>query len=269
MRALLLGGLLSFSSVTACLAAPQMPDGRRLDISRPDNEHYQLLLDGKSIYSGEAAFPTIKGVYPGGGHVYIVIEEGSGGTACPVNYRALELSAPDPAVSKPMGSCSDLPKIRVVGGVLHIATPRYRDAGGRDETFAGVGRPSPTAAGAVDANANAEQFVRGLYAEYTDKGDGPKRTDSTFAPELNSVMKRSKVQLDGDPICVCQDWENLEVKSVVVSPTGPSTVTATASFTNFNEQYVVRFDLVLIGGSWRIADIHSQEISSLKKYLQQ
>src|SRR5262249_29254634 len=58
-----LSNAVSSSLVAAgiCVAAPQMPDGRKLDNARPDAEHYQLLLDGKPIYSGEAAFPSIKG----------------------------------------------------------------------------------------------------------------------------------------------------------------------------------------------------------------
>jgi hypothetical protein len=69
--------------------------------------------------------------------------------------------------------------------VIDISWRNYGSAEGWDEIFAGAAQSSAAATGQACTNASAEQFVRGLYAGYTDKDDGPKRTDSMFAPELN------------------------------------------------------------------------------------
>lgn len=61
--------------------------------------------------------------------------------------------------------------------------------------------------------------------------------------------------LDADPICNCQDWEGIAVRSVRVRALGRGRTEATVQFVNAGEPQTARFILIREDGGWRIDDI--------------
>lgn len=107
----------------------QTVDGHKVELVRPEHGHYRVMLDGKAIYAGESEFFSMKGVYSGDGRAYIVIEENNEGTSCPAKYRVFDISVPTPIVRGDLGNCSDIPKITMNAGKLHLVFPRFQSAG--------------------------------------------------------------------------------------------------------------------------------------------
>ena len=124
----------------------------------------------------------------------------------------------------------------------------------------------------------AEAFLKGLYAAYTPKGhpaelSGPKAA-AVLEASLAALMRTDEKLADGevgaldsDPICACQDYDIRGV-SISVTPDGAGKAKATASFKNFGKAEHVDFDLVAVGGGWRIFDIREEDIPSLRKLLE-
>jgi hypothetical protein len=124
----------------------------------------------------------------------------------------------------------------------------------------------------------AKTFVTGLYSAYQ-RQPGPdylgKQMGDVFAPDLIALIKREAAgvpkgdvgALDGDPICDCQDWQISEVE-VAVSAPKPGGAEAEVRFQNAGEPRQVRLDLVAVQGRWRVGDVHTQDMPSLVKLLQ-
>jgi hypothetical protein len=138
----------------------------------------------------------------------------------------------------------------------------------------------PVASGEVFAGAGdtAEAFVRGLYARYTPHGhpvafsypDAKSIVDAPMLQWLHRDQLKANGEvgaLDFDPVCQCQDWEHLRVDSVQSISRGPGTATVEASLEDGSGKdrwhQTVRFDLVLVGGGWKIHDIHAHDLPSL------
>jgi len=90
---------------------------------------HQVVVDGRVLATDtEDDRVVIEGVYQGGGQTYVLIGEQSGGNACPSLYQAIDLSGAVPAISHQIGTCSDIPRVSVIGGVLRVAVPAFRAA---------------------------------------------------------------------------------------------------------------------------------------------
>jgi hypothetical protein len=73
---------------------------------------------------------SIQGIYEGEGRTYVLVEENSGGNGCPGLFQAIDLTSTiGPQVSKPFGTCSDLPKASVQSGNLQVTLPRMDGKG--------------------------------------------------------------------------------------------------------------------------------------------
>jgi len=74
--------------------------------------------------------------------------------------------------------------------------------------------------------------------------------------------------LDGDPICDCQDDSGLIVRHMTVTPKDNLGATADVDIAFAGgDKSTLRFDLVRLGGRWRIHDIHTKGTPSLRAYL--
>jgi hypothetical protein len=126
---------------------------------------------------------------------------------------------------------------------------------------------------------SAEAFIRTLYGNYKAKGHGVPLTGpksaSVVDPSLAELVKTDQKMLHGevgaleaDPICSCQDFDIRSV-DVSVTPDGADKAKATAKFHNLDSDNKIDFDLVAVGGSWRIYDIHDADMPSLRKMLEE
>ena len=135
-----------------------------------------------------------------------------------------------------------------------------------------------TPAMAEPSAATAEQFLRGLYAQYTPHGkpvafvypDAKGMVD----PAMLALLKHDKDAsngevgaMDSDPICGCQDWTAVKVVSVHVTMPDKATAAADIVFSDNGEVEKVHFALVWTSGGWRIHDIGTKDEPSLAAYL--
>ena len=114
------------------------------------------------------------------------------------------------------------------------------------------------------ARQSPEAFVRALYGMY-----GASTPPEPMAPgqePLYSRMMNARIgadarrpggepMLDYDPICDCQDVENLTVTAVAVAQADPRTADASVGFTNAGEAKQVKLKLVREGPMWKIDDV--------------
>jgi opacity protein-like surface antigen len=135
------------------------------------------------------------------------------------------------------------------------------------------------AAQAADATAaSAERFLRGLYAQYTANG---KPTPFLYPdarniadPAMMALLKRDRDKangevgaMDSDPICRCQDWESIKVKSVQVTMLGENAATADVTMSDMGDTQKIHYSLVWTKDGWRIHDISTKDQPSLVAYL--
>jgi hypothetical protein len=130
----------------------------------------------------------------------------------------------------------------------------------------------------------AESFVRGIYSQYAAKPRrGPdflgKQAAAVFSTDLIRLIRldekhtpRGDVgKMDYDPICVCQDFDGLQLREVRIVQDAPERATAfvTLFFAPPSDSSVVNLRLRLIwtGQGWRIEDIETKDTPSLKQYL--
>ena len=125
---------------------------------------------------------------------------------------------------------------------------------------------SPVSAIAQDLKA-AKRFVVDLYEHYS-HGDPEylgRGASTTFDPELLSLLKRDQARagrgeagrLDWDPICGCQDGEEVKLLRIEIRSTGRSKAQAKVRLQFPNDEPVERrIDLTVEGGHWRVSDVH-------------
>ena len=122
-----------------------------------------------------------------------------------------------------------------------------------------------------------ERFLHRLYAPY-EKGHAPNPTGriaaSIFAPPLLALIRRDAAlahgevgTLDYDPICSCQDYGPFKSLTISAAPPVGDKAQATVSWKSFNDSVTAKYELVRIGGSWRIADIITKDVPSLRDLL--
>ena len=122
----------------------------------------------------------------------------------------------------------------------------------------------------------AEAFVRALYVSYSEAEDAdPWSGPRVWSRRMNALVQRDRElangdlpYLDADPICDCQDWEKLSVRSVALSPMrADGSVEATVRFINAAEDHTVLLKLVRETDGWRVDDVMNPGYPSLAENL--
>ena len=137
---------------------------------------------------------------------------------------------------------------------------------------------SATPAMAEPSAASAEQFLRGLYAQYKPHGkpvafvypDAKGIADPALMALLKHDRDASKGEvgaMDSDPVCNCQDWTAIKVVSVHVTMPAKDAAAAEIVFSDNGEVEKIHFALVWTSGGWRIHDIGAKDEPSLVGYL--
>lgn len=133
----------------------------------------------------------------------------------------------------------------------------------------------PMAAPQVPAD-GAETYVRALYAGYSDDAAAaPWSGRRVWSRRMDALVRRDAELADGDPpyldadpICDCQDWENLTVRSVALSPMrADGSVEATVRFVNAGEDQTALLKLVRETDGWRVDDVMNPGYPSLAENL--
>lgn len=117
-----------------------------------------------------------------------------------------------------------------------------------------------------DDRADAEAFVRRLYASYADDPDARPMVDLgleyVWSRRMAGLIRRDgelavgdPPYLDADPICDCQDWERLSVRSVALEPTPDGAMIATVRFVNGGQETMRKLRLVREAVGWRVDDV--------------
>ena len=94
--------------------------------SAGDNTKFQITFKGRKIHEYEGEGVEIKNAFQVGDKDLLVLQENSGGIACPSQYVIIEVSGPNSyVVSDEFGSCSDLARSTVTNGALTLEMPSY------------------------------------------------------------------------------------------------------------------------------------------------
>ncbi len=129
------------------------------------------------------------------------------------------------------------------------------------------------AAPASDA-ASAKAFLERVYAQRQTAKD-----TALYDPSMLALLKEDKRlahgelgAVDFDPICQCQDDDGMtaQVGSVQVTPPGAATAAVTLRFAAPGEPRLVKhveFNLVSVMGAWRVHDIRSKQMPSLRAFI--
>jgi hypothetical protein len=125
--------------------------------------------------------------------------------------------------------------------------------------------------------AAARAFTTTLYANYARREPDylGRQAPNVFAPALLALIRRDRAStapgdapnLDGDPICDCQDTGGMKVASIVVGPAPKGHARATVTLAFGRERRVVTLDLAPQAGRWRVADVHTADTPSLSAWL--
>ena len=95
---------------------------------------------------------------------------------------------------------------------------------------------------AQEGSEGAEAFVRSVYASYRDDAPWPideARLDEVFTPRMAALIRRDRAlagddlpYLDADPICGCQDFEDIRVLEARASRDSQRRVGVAVRFVN-------------------------------------
>ncbi len=121
-----------------------------------------------------------------------------------------------------------------------------------------------------------------VYARYAEDKTGladmllGKDAAQIFSPGLLRLMKRDQARagtgyvgaLDFDPVCSCQDPDIMRVQGKAISMLSPTTATATVRL-RFPQPAteLVQLKMLLLPDGWRIDDISSKGVPSLRALL--
>ena len=148
-----------------------------------------------------------------------------------------------------------------------------------------LGPPAPQTRGYETGDVRA--FLRDLYAHYPTARSTPafdpigRSSGDVFDPAFNALLGRAERAapkdevgvIDGDPICDCQDDAGLtaKVREVARRDLRHANAVVDLEFAGPRppDRRRLTFDLVLVGGHWRISDIHTQDTPSLRGLLRQ
>jgi hypothetical protein len=132
---------------------------------------------------------------------------------------------------------------------------------------------------------SAKAFVTQLYSHYPERDDAPtydpagRSAKAVFDPSMVALIREDARltpqgdvgAIDGDPICDCQDSGGMRVKIGLVRPTSASHAVAHIDlrFADASppETRRLELDLVDVQGHWRVYDVGTKELPSLREYL--
>jgi hypothetical protein len=140
-----------------------------------------------------------------------------------------------------------------------------------------------TAAAHAQSVDQARAFVRGIYVQYghPKASDGPNvlgpGAAKIFSPQLLQLIRKSDKEtpkgdvgvLDFDPVCSCQDPDGLRLASLDVKPRGDGAAVAVAMlhYPDSAEDIRVELSLKWFPSGWRIDEISTKDVPSLRKLL--
>jgi hypothetical protein len=141
----------------------------------------------------------------------------------------------------------------------------------------------PAVSGSAQTAEQANAFVRQLYSQYEHPSSlhGPdilgKQAASVFSPGLLALIRKEENatppgdsgKLDFDPVCSCQDPDGLKLTDLHVSVRGANKALATATLSFPDSAKIeVRLSLLWTPQNWRVDDISTKEVPSLRKLLE-
>ena len=131
----------------------------------------------------------------------------------------------------------------------------------------------------------ARAFVTALYSHYPAPKHGPefdptgRSAGAVFDPGMVAMLREDKRltqpgdegAIEADPLCACQDDSGLKAEIGDIHPVGPSHVSAAVTLrflaSRPPETVHVTIDLVDVQGQWRVHDISTKDLPSLRAYL--
>ena len=180
-----------------------------------------------------------------------------------------------------LGMASAMLTAAALAGCQPAAPPANSTPAAPPTNTAATSTPPAPIADAADAAA-AKTYLEGLYAHYKTSKDSTFELYAVdgrgpFDPDLVALLKADQKALKGDEgvlesdlLCDCQDFESLHATIAVQSAT-PTTARATSDFQDSGIADAKpghdSFDLVKVGQVWRIDDIHTADMPSLRKAL--
>lgn len=131
---------------------------------------------------------------------------------------------------------------------------------------------------AAQTTPEAKTFLGKIYAQYTPEGKPialrEPQAASIASPSLLALVNENAALLhgetdvlDADPLCVCQDYDNLKVSSINILKKGKGWLNASVTFSNTGIRNTVRFKLISVDHAWRIDDISNADVPSLRAAL--
>jgi hypothetical protein len=123
-----------------------------------------------------------------------------------------------------------------------------------------------------------DSFLHAVYAHYAAAGApidiDDAQAGTIYEASLLALMREDRRALQGeagvldaDPLCACQDHDVRAVKWVL-APVSTGGWSARVSFGNLGSEQHVALSLVRAPQGWRIADVQSENIPSLRASLQ-
>jgi hypothetical protein len=125
-----------------------------------------------------------------------------------------------------------------------------------------------------NTNSGASAFVRAIYAPYTSdtySSLGP-NLKKVFSPKLSSLIEVSDKTdpLDFDPLCDCQDNDDLKLLNVEISRVGSEITNADVRLQVMKSSpnvTTLRLRLVHLPDGWRVDDVAWPQRPSLRELL--
>lgn len=109
-------------------------DGRvTAEVTKLGDLLHRVTVNGHEILLDDLSMGVVlRGIHRAGDRFYVLVERGSGGSACPSVFVAVDASADPPAPSPSFGNCSDLPSVSTSGDALVVIMP---DLHGGEDTY--------------------------------------------------------------------------------------------------------------------------------------
>ena len=135
-----------------------------------------------------------------------------------------------------------------------------------------------TTASAQEGREGAVRFMREVYASYQEDQPWPiddQRLDAVWSPRMAALIRRDRELADGDlpyldadPICQCQDFEDIQVLDARADWNADTRVVVTVRFVNGGEESTGYF--LMLGNpvrGWLIDDVLNPDGPSLAENL--
>jgi hypothetical protein len=114
---------------------------------------------------------------------------------------------------------------------------------------------------------SAKAFIHALFApdnhgaEHGAASDAMAKVRTVATPALAALSEAVDAhELDFDPMCLCQESDNLKIVGVSVRADGPERAQASVALLS-DRVYARRFQLVAVDGGWRVDNVTAGEES--------